>query len=109
MREDVLLAIIMDCRTSTAIELRYKLGFKKHDSIITKELSVLTKTMKTLTSEKILLHHYILVYQIDMQQRLLEKRHKDTMLKLVKYTTALSIIYKVINRQDFKKIIRIKI
>ena len=39
MREDVLLAIIMDCRTSTAIELRYKLGFKKHDSIITKELS----------------------------------------------------------------------
>ena len=28
MREDVLLAIIMDCRTSTAIELRYKLRFK---------------------------------------------------------------------------------
>ena len=32
--------------------------------------------MKTLTSEKILLHHYILVYQIDLQQRLLKKDTK---------------------------------
>ena len=46
IRENLALLIIMDCRTSIAVEFKSKLGFKQHDIIMTKEQSVITKIMK---------------------------------------------------------------
>ena len=36
-RKDLNLLIIMDCRTTTPVEFRTKLGFKQQDIIMTKE------------------------------------------------------------------------
>ena len=60
------LSIIMDCRTSTAIEFRTKLGFNQHDLIMAKEQSVLTKIKKVSAIEKISLQHSVLSYKIDL-------------------------------------------
>ena len=74
----------MDCRTSTPIEFRTKLGFNQHDLIMTKEQSVLTKIIKALEREKILLQHSVLSYKIDLyfvEHKLAievdEKGHRD--------------------------------
>ena len=74
----------MDCRTSTPIEFRTKLGFNQHDLIMTKEQSVLTKIIKVLEREKILLQHTVLSYKIDLyfvEHKLAievdEKGHRD--------------------------------
>ena len=74
----------MDCRTSTPIEFRTKLGFNQHDLIMTKEQSVLTKIIKVLEREKILLQHSVLSYKIDLyfvEHKLAievdEKGHRD--------------------------------
>ena len=56
----------MDCRKPTAIEFKTKLGFTPHDLIITKEQSVLTKTMKVFVNEEILLWHSALSYRLDL-------------------------------------------
>ena len=74
----------MDYRTSTPIEFRTKLGFNQHDLIMTKEQSVLTKIIKVLEREKILLQHTVLSYKIDLyfvEHKLAievdEKGHRD--------------------------------
>ena len=46
IRENIALPITMDCRTSTAVEFKSKLGFKQHNIIMTKEQSVITNIMK---------------------------------------------------------------
>ena len=51
--EKLVLFIGMDCRTPTAITFITKLGFNQHDLIMTKEQSVLTKTIKAFSREKI--------------------------------------------------------
>ena len=45
----------MDCRLSTSVEFRTKLGFNQHDITVTKEQLVLTKITKVFSSEEILL------------------------------------------------------
>ena len=84
IREDLASSIIIDCRIPTAIEFKSKLGFKQHDIIMTKEQSVVTKIMKVLASEEILLQHYVLGYTIELyfsKNKLAieadEKGHKD--------------------------------
>ena len=56
----------MDRRTSIAVEFRLKPGFKQHDVMLKKEWPISTRIMKAFTSEKILLQHYVLGYQIDL-------------------------------------------
>ena len=51
--EKLVLFIGMDCRTPTAITFSTKLGFNQHDLMMTKEQSVLTKTIKSFSREKI--------------------------------------------------------
>lgn len=54
----------MVSRTLIATEFRFKLKFKHHDLIITKELSVLTKIMNLFATEKILMKHSVSSYKI---------------------------------------------
>ena len=58
----------MSCRVSApeAVEFRSKLGFKKHDIILTKEQSVISKVTKSFSNEKILLQYSVLDYRIDL-------------------------------------------
>ena len=56
----------MDSRTATAVEFRTKLGFNQYDAILIKEQSVLTKIMKVVSGEKMLLQYYVLDYKIDL-------------------------------------------
>ena len=53
--ENILMPIIRSCRVSTpeAIEFRYKLRFKQHDIVLSKELSVISETPKRWKSWKI--------------------------------------------------------
>ena len=46
-------------------DFRSKLGFKLHDIIMCKEKSVTIKIIKVFSNGKILLHHFVLNYQID--------------------------------------------
>ena len=85
-REHIIMPIMMHCRVSTpeAIAFKTKLEFNQRDLITTKEQSVLTKIMTVFASEKILLHHSVLSYKIDLyfsKHRLAiefdEKGHND--------------------------------
>ena len=53
----------MDCKTSTAIEFRYKLGYSQHNLILTKEQSVLMRIMKIFAKEEMILQHSVLDYR----------------------------------------------
>ena len=66
IHEDLVLSVIMDCRTPIAIEFRSKLGFKQHDLIMTKEQSLLTRITEIFASKKILAQHFVLSYRIDL-------------------------------------------
>ena len=76
----------MCCRVSTpeAIEFRFKLGFRQHDIILSKEQSMISKVTKLFSNEKILLQHSVLDYKIDLYFpehklgiELVEKGHTD--------------------------------
>ena len=58
----------MSCRVSTpaTIEFRSKLGFTRHDIILTKEQSLISKITKLFANQKILLQHSVLDYRIDL-------------------------------------------
>ena len=60
--------MIMSCRVSTpeAIECRSKLGFKRNEVMLSIEQSVISKTTKLFSNEKILLQHSALGYRIDL-------------------------------------------
>ena len=55
----------MDCRKTSAHKFRTRLGFKQYDVILTKESSVLTKTMSSFEGENMETQH-VLVYGIDL-------------------------------------------
>ena len=54
LKEKIVIKVIMDCRTTTSVEFRTRIGFNQHDPIMTKEQSVLTKIMRVFSNEKIL-------------------------------------------------------
>ena len=56
-RNDLISLIIINCRIPEAVKFKNKLGFNQHDLILNKEQSVLTKIMKVLTRNEILLQH----------------------------------------------------
>ena len=49
--EKLAIKVIMDCRTTSALKFRTKLGFKQYDIILTNEQSVLTKIMSPFEGE----------------------------------------------------------
>ena len=42
----------MDCRTTTAVNFKTKLGFNQHDPIMTQEQSILSKTVALFAAKK---------------------------------------------------------
>ena len=57
--------IIMDYRTTPAVNLRTKLGFSQHDPIMTQEQSILSKIVTIFAAEEIMLQHNALGYRVD--------------------------------------------
>ena len=56
----------MDCRTTAAVGFRARLGFKEYDTIMTQELSILTKRDTYFKTEDKLFQHSVLGYRIDL-------------------------------------------
>ena len=65
LKEDFAIQIIMDCRTTPAINLKTRLGFKQHDPIMHQEQSTLSKIKAVFSAEEILFQHHVLSYYID--------------------------------------------
>ena len=57
--------IIMDCRTTPAVNFKTKLGFNQHDPIMTQNQSVLSKIVTLFAAEELILQHNLLGYRID--------------------------------------------
>ena len=51
----------MDCRTSTAVNFRTRLGFDQHDPIMTQEQTVLSETVALFATEKTILQHNAII------------------------------------------------
>ena len=57
--------IIIDCRTTPAVNFKTKLGFNLHDPTMTQEKSILSKIVTLFAGEKIILQQNVLGYRID--------------------------------------------
>ena len=55
----------MDCRTTSAVNFRTRLGFNQHDPIMTQEQSILSNVVTVFAVEEIILQHNVLGYRID--------------------------------------------
>ena len=55
----------MDCRATSAVNFKSRLGFKQHDPIVTQEQSVLPKLMTVFAAEEIILQHNVLSFRVD--------------------------------------------
>ena len=64
LEENLTMQIIVDCRTTPAVNFRVKLGFNQHDPIMTQEQSVLSKIVTLFAAEEIILQHNALGYRI---------------------------------------------
>ena len=51
LREDFAIQIIMDCRTTPAVNFKSRLGFNQHDAIMTQEQSMLTKIKSAFSTD----------------------------------------------------------
>ena len=65
LKENFAKQIIMDCRTTSAVNFRTRLGFNQHDPIMTQEQSILSKIVTVFAVEEIILQHNILGYRTD--------------------------------------------
>ena len=65
LEEDFAMQIIMNCRTTPAVNLKTKLRFNQHDPIMTQEQSILSKIVTLFAAEKIILQYNVLGYRID--------------------------------------------
>ena len=65
LKENFAKQIIMDCRTTSAVNFRTRLGFNQHDPIMTQEQSVLSKIVTVFVIEEIILQHNVLSYRTD--------------------------------------------
>ena len=52
--------IIMDFRTTPAVNFKTKLGFRQHDPLMTQKQSILSKIVTLFAAEKIILQHNVL-------------------------------------------------
>ena len=65
LKEDFAIQIIMDGRTTPAVNFKTTLGFKQHNPIMRQEQSTLSKIKAILLAEEILFQHHVLSYFID--------------------------------------------
>ena len=65
-REDVVMPVIMVCRSPKAIEFRSKLGFNQYDITLEKESSVLKSIMETFEGKNMETQYSVLNYRIDI-------------------------------------------
>ena len=59
LKESLAVRIIMDYRTTPALNFRTKLGFSQHDPIMTQEQSILSKIVTLFAAEEIMLQHVL--------------------------------------------------
>ena len=57
--------IIVVCRTTPAVNFKTKLGFNKHDTIMTQEQSILSRIVTLFAAEETILQHNVLGYRTD--------------------------------------------
>ena len=55
----------MNCRTTSAVNFKTRLGFSQHDPIMTQEQSILSKIVTLFAAENLILQHNVLGYRID--------------------------------------------
>ena len=55
----------MDSRATPAVNLKTRLGFNRHDPIMTQEQSILSKTVTIFAAKEIILQRNVLGYRID--------------------------------------------
>ena len=65
LKEDFAIQIIMDGRTTPAVNFKTTLGFKQHNPITRQEQSPLSEIKAILLAEEILFQHHVLSYYID--------------------------------------------
>ena len=65
LKEDFAIQIIIDCRTTPAVNFKTRLGFKQDDPIMRQEQSTLSKIKMIFSVEEILFQHHDLSYYID--------------------------------------------
>ena len=65
LKENFAIQIIMDCRTTSAVNFKTKLGFNQHDPTMTQEQSILSKIVTLVGAEEIILQHNVFSYRID--------------------------------------------
>ena len=65
LEEDFAMQIIMNCRTTPAVNFKTKLGFNQHDPIMTQEQSILSEIGTLFAYEEITPQHNVLGYRID--------------------------------------------
>ena len=65
LREDFAVQVILDCRTTPAVNFKTRLRFNQHDPIMTQEQSILTKIRYIFPNETIILQYHVLNYRID--------------------------------------------
>ena len=65
LKEELAVTIIMDTRTTKAVEFRAKFKINQHDPILTKEQSIGSKIIKAFPNEKIKEQFFVLNEKID--------------------------------------------
>ena len=65
LKENFAKQIIMDCKTTSTVNFRTRLGFNQHDPIMTQEQSILSKIVTAYAAEEIILLHNVLGYRTD--------------------------------------------
>ena len=66
MEKESAIKVIIDCRTTAAIEFRTILGFEPYHVNLTKEQSVLTKTISKFEEKNMQTQYNVLGYKIDL-------------------------------------------
>ena len=87
LEENFAIQIIVDCRTTPAVNFKTKLGFNQHDPIMTQEQSILSKIVTLFSAEKIILQYSVLSYRIDTYfpkyKLAIEVMNKDIMTEIL--------------------------
>ena len=65
LREDFVIQIMLDCRTTPTVDFKSRLGFNQYDPIMTQEQSILIKIQKVFSAEEIIFQYCVLGYYID--------------------------------------------
>ena len=82
----------MNCRTTSAVDFKTRLGFSQHDPIMTQEQSILSKIVTLFVAKEIIFQRSVLGYRIDAY--------------FPKYKLAIEVDEQEVNERDFDYEIR---